>query len=176
LNENCVPTTYGMIRPWSRRDADSLATHANNRNVWINLRDGFPHPYTPEDARAFLAGVSRQKPVTFFAIATAREAIGGIGVSLGTDVHRRTAELGYWLAEPYWGRGIMTETVTAFTAFVFTRFDVVRIHAEPFATNRGSCRVLEKAGYMAEGRMRCNVLKDGKILDQWLYAMVKDGP
>lgn len=167
-----INTSFGMIRYWSIHDADALAKYANNRKIWINLRDGFPFPYTIEHAREFLAMVAQQNPVTFFAIATPEEVIGGIGLTINTDVHRFTAELGYWLAEPYWGKGIMSESVTQFVGFAFEHFGLVRIYAEPYATNAASCRVLQKAGFELEGRMRSSVIKDGQILDQFLYAKI----
>lgn len=117
--------------------------------------------------------VGRQNPTTFFAIATQEEAIGGIGISLNQDVHRLTAEMGYWLGEPYWGKGLMTEAVAKFTEYAFECFHLVRIYAEPYASNPNSCRVLEKAGYVLEGRLRSSVIKDGQILDQFLYARIK---
>ena len=170
MEEKTITTSYGMIRPWKDRDVSALVKYANNRNVWINMRDGFPFPYTQESARAFLEVVSRQDPVTFYAIATPHEAIGGIGITVNADVHRLTAEMGYWLGEPYWGKGIMTETVTRFSEYVFAQLGLVRIYAEPYAGNPSSCRVLEKAGYVLEGRVRCNVIKDGQIMDQLIYA------
>jgi len=168
-----IATTFGMIRPWSSQDVDALVKYANNRKIWINMRDGFPYPYTREHARSFLEGASSQSPVTFCAIATPQEAIGGIGIGIKEDVHRLTAELGYWLGEPYWGQGIMTETVIKFTEYAFEEFGLVRIYAEPYAHNEASSRVLEKAGFALEGRMRCNVIKDGKIIDQLLYAKIR---
>lgn len=174
MSNHTIPTTFGSLRPWTVDDKPSLVRYANNRKVWLNLTDGFPHPYTDASADAFLDMVGRQEPVTFFAIATVEEAIGGIGVSIGSDIHRRTAELGYWLAEPFWGRGIASEAVAAFTTYAFDRFDLVRIHADPFAGNLASCRVLEKAGFVAEGLMRANVIKDGVFLDQWMYAKVRE--
>ena len=171
-----VITNFGSIRPWSEADVPALAEYANNRKVWLNLRDGFPHPYSAENAQAFLAMVGRQDPVTFFAIATAEEAIGAIGISLHQDVHRLTAEMGYWLAEPFWGKGIMSEAVAKFTTFAFANFPLVRIYAEPYATNAASCRVLERAGYTLEGRKRSSVIKDGQILDQLLYARIQATP
>jgi ribosomal-protein-alanine N-acetyltransferase len=169
-----IVTSYGAIRLWEESDVDALAKYANNRNVWLNLRDGFPYPYTRKDAQSFLQSVSRQNPVTFYAIATPEEAIGGIGITLNKDVHRLTAEMGYWLGEPYWGRGIMTETVTKFTDYVFEYFGLVRVYAEPYAHNARSCRVLEKSGFVLEGRMRSSAIKDGQITDQFLYARVKN--
>ncbi|MBK6313047.1 MAG: GNAT family N-acetyltransferase [Blastocatellia bacterium] len=173
MNSNSIPTSFGSLRPWSACDKPSLVRYANNRKVWLNLRDSFPHPYTEASADAFLTMVGRQNPVTFFAMATVEEAVGGIGVSLGSDVHRLTAELGYWLAEPFWGRGIVSEAIAAFTEYTFDRFGLVRIHAEPYANNLASCRVLEKAGYIAEGRMRSSAIKDGVLVDQWMYAAVR---
>lgn len=167
-------TSFGSIRPYSSSDAEALAHYANNRKVWLNLRDGFPHPYTLENAHSFLTSVSQQNPTTFYAIASAQEAIGGIGISLNQDVHRLTAELGYWLGEPFWCKGIMTEAVTAFTSYCFEQFNLLRIYAEPYANNLASSRVLEKAGFVLEGRMRCSVIKDGLVTDQLLFAKIKN--
>jgi ribosomal-protein-alanine N-acetyltransferase len=161
------------IRPWRLDDAESLVKHANNRKVWIALRDIFPHPYTIEDANTFLKSVINSEPVTLFCVEANGAAVGGIGIRIGTDVHRRTAELGYWLGEEFWRRGIMTEAVAAFTDFCFENFQLRRIHAEPFANNPASARVLEKAGFTVEGRLKNNVLKDGELLDSLLYARTK---
>ena len=169
-----IATSYGSIRPWNADDVPALVKHADNRNVSMRMRDAFPYPYTAADANAFLGIVARQTPVTFFAVATPDEAIGAIGLTLNADVHRLTAEMGYWLAEPYWGRGIMTETARVFSDFAFETFGLVRIYAEPYEGNTASCRVLEKAGFALEGRMRRNVIKDGRILDQYLYAKIRE--
>ena len=161
------------IRPWRLDDAESLARHANNRKVWIALRDLFPHPYTIEDAHTFLKSVINSEPVTLFCIEVNKAAVGGIGIRIGTDVHRQTAELGYWLSQEFWRRGIMSEAVGAFTEFCFEHFQLRRIFAEPFANNAASARVLEKAGFVLEGRLKNNVLKDGKLLDSLLYARTR---
>jgi len=161
------------VRPWRLEDAESLARHANNRNVWIALRDFFPHPYTIEDAHTFLKSVISSEPVTLFCLEANGAAVGGIGIRIGADVHRQTAELGYWLSQEFWGRGIMTEAVADFTDFCFKEFQLRRIYAEPFANNPASARVLEKAGFIFEGRLKNNVLKDGKLLDSLLYARTK---
>ena len=161
------------IRPWRADDAASLQRHANNRKIWLNVRDIFPHPYTLANAHFFLDLMARETPRATFAIANESEAIGCIGLRLGADVHRRTAELGYWLGEPFWGRGIMTEAVRALTAWAFPHFDLVRIYAEPFANNAASIRLLEKASFTCEGRLRAHVLKDGQILDAFLYAKLR---
>jgi len=162
-----------LIRSWRQQDAPAIAKYANNRKIWLNLRDGFPHPYTLDDANRFIANAAAKRPETFFAIASSKEAIGSIGLSLGQDVHRYTAELGYWLAEPYWNRGIMTGAIRALTDYAFEKFELVRIYAEPYASNPASSRVLEKAGFQYEGRLKRSVCKDGKILDQLMYARTR---
>lgn len=148
--------------------------HANDREVWINLRDRFPHPYTTADARAWLQFVEQTVPQTSFAIAVETEAVGGIGIILNDDVFRRSAEIGYWLGRQYWGRGIATAAVRATTAWAFASFDLRRIYAGVFDGNPASARVLEKAGYTLEGRLRRSVFKDGKTLDQLLYAETRE--
>ncbi len=164
-----------MIRDWRKDDAASIARYANNRNIAMWLRDRFPYPYTIYDAEGFLAAVARQNPRVSFAIATRYEAIGGIGLDMGADVYRFTAELGYWLGEPFWGRGIMSQAVAEFAAWAFKHIELYRMYANVFATNGASARVLEKAGFECEGRLRASVFKNGQILDQLLFAKVKDG-
>lgn len=163
-----------VIRPWAIDDAAAIQRYANNRNIWINLRDIFPHPYRLEDAHVFLSFVLKEDRRTTFAIATESEAIGCLSLRLGSDVHRKTAELGYWLGEPFWGRGIMTEAVAEVTGWAFDAFDLQRIFAQPFADNTASIRVLEKAGFVCEGRLRANVFKDGKVIDSFMYACVRE--
>ena len=164
-----------MIRDWRIDDAPSVTNYANNRKIWINLRDGFPYPYQLSDAENFLSKVAQQNPRTVFAIANDKETIGSIGLMLGEDVHRFTAEMGYWLAEPFWNKGIMSGVVSQFTVFSFDKFELNRLFAEPYIVNTASVRVLEKAGFVLEGTLRANVFKDGKVLDQFLYAKIRDG-
>ena len=161
------------IRPWQPDDADSLVKNANNRKVWLALRDVFPHPYAIQHAHDFLQRAISEQPTTNFCIEVEGAAVGGIGVHLGRDVHRHTAEVGYWLAEELWGRGIMTEAVAAFADFCFQNFRLRRLYAEPFASNSASARVLEKAGFIFEGRLKNNVIKDGQLLDSLVYARTK---
>jgi len=164
-----------IIRRWNPDDAEALVKYADNPKIAINLRDGFPSPYTMNDAVEFLSIVTASKPATIFAIATRSEAIGGIGLTIEKDVHRLTAELGYWLAEAYWGNGIMTSAVMAITDMAFEQFGLNRVYAEPYISNHASARVLEKAGFQLEGRLRANVIKNGQVLDQLLYSKVKKG-
>ena len=162
------------VRSWEWRDRDSIVRHANNRNVWINLRDRFPHPYTVNDARRWLDMVVGQKPATNFAIDVAGEAVGGIGFTVQYDVARRSAEIGYWLGEDFWGRGIATEALIAVTDHAFSNYDVCRLYAHVFDWNRASARVLEKAGYKFEGRLKKSVTKDGQTIDQLMYAVIRE--
>jgi len=163
-----------IIRSWRKADAEPLQRYADNRKIWLNLRDIFPHPYTLEDARWWVAHASQQEPECSFTIATADEPIGGIGLVLGEDVNRFCAELGYWLAEPFWGRGITTDAVRTFTEWGFEHFTLNRIFATPFADNVASERVLEKAGYVCEGVLKNAVIKDGVVRDQGMYARLSD--
>jgi ribosomal-protein-alanine N-acetyltransferase len=162
--------TQCTIRPWLASDAVSLQRHANNRQVSLQLRDRFPFPYEMEQARTFLGWISKQASPTVWAIDVEGEAVGGIGIELHKDVERVSAEIGYWLGEAFWGRGIGTEALVAVTAESFKRFEITRLYAVPFADHLASVRVLEKAGYVREGHLRQSAIKDGKIRDQLLFA------
>ena len=161
-----------VVRSWRASDAESLARYANNRNIWINLRDAFPHPYTLHDARDFIRAIRSRSPETTFAITVQDEAVGSIGFVLHHDVERVSAEIGYWLAEPFWGRGIITEALAAVTAYAMQHYGLTRIYAVPFAWNAASCRVLEKAGYVLEARLRHSAIKNGELTDQMQYAFI----
>ena len=160
------------VRSWLVSDVDALARHANNRKIWINLRDLFPHPYTERDAQEYIRGVRQRTPETSFAIAVQDQAVGGIGFVLHQDVERVSAEIGYWLGEPYWGHGITTEALAAVTRYAIDTHHLTRVYAVPFAGNTASCRVLEKAGYVLEGRLRRSCIKNGQVTDQMQYAFV----
>ncbi|MGE5800096.1 MAG: GNAT family N-acetyltransferase [Syntrophaceae bacterium] len=166
--------TQAVIRSWRPEDIPSLVRHANNRRVWRNLKDRFPHPYTPADGEQWIRQATDATPETHFAIAIGGEAVGGIGLDLQCDVFRRSAEIGIWLGEAYWGRGIATEAVRALTEYGLTQFDLCRIFAGVFEWNPASMRLLEKAGYSLEGCLRKSVTKDGQTIDQMLYAIVRD--
>jgi RimJ/RimL family protein N-acetyltransferase len=161
------------VREFRSDDVAGLVQHANNENVARNLEDRFPHPYTRQDAETWLAHIAEQDRPTQFAIATAKEVIGGIGFRLREDVYRCTAELGYWLSEDYWGRGICTRAVQAFSPWIFESFPLERIESRVFETNSASCRVLEKAGFTYEGRLRHSVLKINMLMDQVVYAILR---
>jgi len=166
------------IRSWQEEDAGALPRFANNRNIARNLRDLFPSPYTVKHAQEFIGAALQQCPETHFAIEVDGEAVGGIGVRLRDDIERYVAELGYWLGEPFWGRGIASEAVVAITQFAVKEFNLQRIEAGVFEWNPASARVLEKAGYELEATLRRSAFKAGQVIDRWLYAFVPeaDGP
>ena len=161
------------LRNWRVGDEPSLVHHANNRKIWRNVRDRFPHPYRLEDAVWWISFANSERPVVNFAIDVEGAAVGGIGLILRDDVYRLSAEIGYWLGEEYWGRGIASRAARALTDYAFEQFGLCRIYAEVFEWNPASMRVLEKAGYQFEGRLRKSVVKDGQIIDACIYAAVR---
>jgi ribosomal-protein-alanine N-acetyltransferase len=169
-----LQTTTCLIRSWRKTDLHSLVRFANNPAVARNLRDGFPSPYTLRDAEQWLTMMACQGTESQFAVDLHGEAIGGIGITIGQDVHHIDAELGYWLGEPWWGKGIMTGAINAFVPYVFRSFPLERVHAHVFAWNGASSRVLEKNGFVLEGRLRKAVMKQGTIMDMMLYARLRD--
>jgi len=164
------------LREWNTGDAPDLAVAINNKKILDNLRDGIPYPYTEKDAAEFIAAtLSAEKDAQYtFAICLDDKAIGCIGVFRKDNVHRYTAEMGYYIAEPYWGIGIMTEAVRQMCAYIFENTDIVRIFAEPYAHNNASCRVLEKAGFQYEGILRQNAFKNGQSADMKMYAIISE--
>jgi ribosomal-protein-alanine N-acetyltransferase len=163
-----------MLRPWSPGDAESLVRHANNVRVARNLRDAFPYPYTLGDARTWLEMVGKNREDLILAVEVEGEAAGGIGIHAMKDVYRYNGEIGYWLAEKYWGRGIMTEAVGTMVEYAFTRTRWLRLFATIFQHNRSSMRVLEKNGFSLEAVHKKAVMKEGVLLDEYLFALLKE--
>jgi [ribosomal protein S5]-alanine N-acetyltransferase len=162
-----------VVRDWTVGDNTSLVRFANNRNVWRNLTHRFPHPYTDADADSWLASLGKKSRSTHWAIEVGGKVAGGIGVELGEGVHARSGRLGYWLGQPYWGRGIMTAAVRATSDHVFASFGLARLEASVFEWNPASMRVLEKCGFVREGVLKRSVLKDGQLIDAVLYARIR---
>lgn len=164
------------IREWRLEDKNDLATMLNNKNILNNLRDGLPYPYTINDAEEYItAMLSADKTKIFaFAIVVNDIVVGSIGVFRCDNIHSLTAEMGYYIGEPYWGKGLGTSAVKQICKFIFEHTNIIRIFAEPFAYNIASCRVLEKAGFQLEGILHSNAVKNGKILDMKMYALIKD--
>lgn len=167
--------TICRIRKWELTDAGDLAAALSNKKVQDDLRDGLPYPYTEQDAKEYISlMLTADENNTFaFAVTIDGKVIGSIGAFRQDNIHRQSAELGYYIAEEYWGKGIMTEAVKQLCDHVFTHTDIIRIYAEPFAYNIGSCRVLEKAGFQCEGTLRGNAVKHGRVLDMKLYSKLK---
>jgi [ribosomal protein S5]-alanine N-acetyltransferase len=163
-----------LLREWCRGDEPSLVRHANNRHIWANLRDSFPFPYTIADAKSWIRLASTQALNQVFAIDVGGFAVGAIGLRPGDDISRLSAEIGYWLGEEHWNRGIATEAVKAVTEYGFQTLGMARIHASVFASNAASMKVLEKAGYAREGVLKSSAFKDRQLIDQVLFARVRE--
>lgn len=164
------------IREWKLEDAEDLAAVISDKDVQDNLRDGIPYPYTREDAEEFISAMlsADRNKVFAFAITADEKVAGSIAVFRQENIHSRTGELGYYLAQDYWGKGLMPEAVKQICDYVFCNTDMIRIFAEPFAQNIRSCRVLEKAGFQYEGTLRCNAVKNGLVMDMKMYARLRD--
>jgi len=162
-----------IIRPWTITDVASLTAHANNLNIWNNLRNYFPHPYTEEHARAWIENAEKENPMINFAIDVDGEAIGGIGLIFNTDIYVLSAEMGYWIGETHWGKGIATEAIRQLTEYCFYYFDIVRIYAEVFENNKASMRALEKNGYYLEGVRRKSVFKNNALMDDYIWVKLR---
>jgi len=166
--EKCV------VREWAQSDKDALVRFANNRNVWRNLTHKFPHPYTAADADWWLTFVAQMPEPTHWAVEVDGLCVGGIGVTRGDGTFVKSGLFGYWLAEPYWGRGIMSTAVKPVSRHVMSHFGLARLEAPVFAWNPASMRVLEKSGFVREGVLRASVFKDGRLIDSVLYALVDE--
>ncbi len=163
------------IRKWKLSDAADLAAALSNKKIQDNLRDGLPYPYTEQDGLDYISAMldADENDTFAFAITVNGKVIGSIGAFRQTNIHRQTAEMGYYIAEDYWGKGIMTEAVKQICRYVFHNSDIIRIFAKPFAYNIASCRVLEKAGFQYEGTLRSNAVKNGNVLDMQLFSLLK---
>jgi [ribosomal protein S5]-alanine N-acetyltransferase len=159
------------LRAWKKDDVKSLAKYANNWNIAKNMTDGFPFPYTEETARNFIEMTQEYIPNRFFAIVVNDEAVGGIGIHPQTDIQRKNAELGYWLAEEFWGNGIIYRAIFQINEYAFENFDINRIFARPFATNLASQKVLQKAGFKFECKFEKTLIKNDELIDEMFFSM-----
>ena len=164
------------IRPWQKEDAADLSAALNNPKVLENLRDGLPYPYTEADALDYITAMLSADPNdTFaFAITVDGKVVGSIGAFRQQNIHSQTAEMGYYVAEPYWGKGVGTEAVRQTCKYVFEHTNILRIFAEPFSFNKGSRRILEKNGFVFEGILRQNAVKNGRVIDMTMYSLLKE--
>lgn len=164
-----------IIREWRIEDKNDLALMLNNKNILDNLRDGLPYPYTTSDAEEYIAAMLSADKTKIFAYAITVDdvVIGSIGVFRCDNIHYRTAEMGYYIGEQYWGKGFGTSAVKQACEYIFENTDIIRIFADPFSHNIGSCRILEKAGFQFEGILHSNAVKNGEIIDMKMYALIK---
>jgi ribosomal-protein-alanine N-acetyltransferase len=162
------------LRKWELSDAEDVAYYANNHNISSFLRNGFPHPYTVADAVSYIHSFKEDDPSRICrAIVMDGRAAGSIGVFMQADVYEKSAEIGYWLGEPFWNQGIMTDAIRRMCAIAFKRLPIIRIYAEPFAHNKASRHALEKAGFVLEGILKDSIFKNGHIYDSCIYALLK---
>lgn len=162
------------LRKWAISDLDNLVKYANNWNIAKNMTNKFPYPYTESDGKAFITFALKDNPIHIFAIEINGEAVGGIGIHPETDIFIKNAELGYWLAESFWGQNIITKAVKQIIEFGFSTFDIDRIYARPFGTNIASQKILEKNNFKLEGRYDKILYKNGAYLDELVYAIRRE--
>ncbi len=162
------------IRAWRSDDAEELSRLLNNKKILDNLRDGLPYPYTADDARDYINVMlnADKNSVFAFAVVYNGEVVGSVGIFRQSNIHFKTAELGYYIGENFWNKGIATAAVKLACGYVFENSDIIRIYAEPFVRNKASCRVLEKAGFVCEGTLRANAVKNGVVEDMKMYSIL----
>lgn len=158
------------LRPWQLADLDNLVKYANNAAIARFMTDQFPHPYTPEHGKIFIEFATSNPTAKIFAIEVNGEVVGGIGIHPQTDIYRKNAEMGYWLGEPFWGKGIITQAIGQIVDFAFNNLNIDRVFARPFGSNKASQRVLEKAGFSLEARFSKTFFKNGNYEDELIYA------
>lgn len=181
-NQNKISFTYIysvidlgniIIRNWQEKDSKSLSKNANNKKIWDNLRDEFPYPYTELAAKEWIKIANQDNPLTNFAIEYKGKAVGGIGIIKQTDVFRKNAEIGYWVGEKYWNKGIASKALKAMIEYTFENFDIIRLFAHVFDTNIASKRVLKKCGFIEEARLKNVIIKNNEIQDCLIFSILK---
>lgn len=165
---------YFSLRPWTPNDLESLVKYANNKKIAMFMTDKFPHPYTIEKGKEFIEFAIKETPPYILAIDIKGEAIGGIGIHPQSDIHCKNAELGYWLGEPFWGNGIISNAIIQIVDYSFMNLDITRIFARPFGTNIASQRVLEKTGFKLEARFEKSLFKNGEFIDELVFAIRRE--
>lgn len=164
------------VRPWKIEEVPALALLANNINIWNNVRNRLPHPYTIKDAEEWITGRLAEDPVTNFAIEADNVPVGSIGFILKEDVYAKNIEIGYFLGEEYWGKGIVTLAVKQLVEKLIEEFSPARIYAAVYENNIGSMRVLEKNGFLLEAIHRKAVFKNNVLLDEYLWVkLIQNG-
>ena len=163
-----------IIRPWKNTDIDSLVKHANNSKIAKFMMNTFPHPYTRDVGEKFIEFANSEEPIHIFAIEVDGEAVGGIGIHPKTDIHEKNAEIGYWLAEPFWGNGIVSKSIKQMVNFAFRTYNIDRVYALTFGTNKSSQIVLEKNNFTLEAKLKNVVFKNNKFIDEYIYGIRRE--
>jgi len=158
------------LREWKKSDAEELAKIANNKKIWDNVRDRLPYPYTKKDAKEWLSLVRQQERTTTFCVEADGAMAGSVGFTMKEDVYRKSVEIGYFIAEKFWGKGIATEAIRQLVEYIEKNFDVVRIYAEVFEYNKASMKVLEKNGFYLECIRKKAAIKNNVILDDYVWV------
>ncbi|MBC8153478.1 MAG: GNAT family N-acetyltransferase [Bacteroidetes bacterium] len=166
--------TTCRLRPWREGDEEALSRHASNRSIWNNVRDFFPFPYTPRDASSWVRTNKAYLQPNNLAVEIEGQAVGNVGFTVKDDIYRFNAEIGYWLSEPFWGRGVMSEAVPVMVDYMFKSFQINRIYACVLEGNVGSMRVLDQAGFRAEAILRKATVKNNQYLDEHIYALLRE--
>lgn len=169
-----IPFDKYCFRSFEDNDAEAIVKHANNREVSKYMRDSFPYPYSKTNAVRWIDFVKKNYFTLSFALADETELIGGIGAMPQTDVHRFSAEVGFWLGQSHWNKGIIKKALPLFCNYIFTNFDFNRLTANVFQGNEASKKVLEKNGFVLEGTLRKNVFKENKFVDHFIYGLLKE--
>jgi RimJ/RimL family protein N-acetyltransferase len=162
------------IRPWKNEDAKQLSIAANNQNIGNMLRDGFPFPYTEKDAEEWIVMNEDKEEPNNFAVIAEGQIVGGIGFLQKENIYRKTAEIGYWLDENYWNKGITTEAVRLLVSYIFLNLDIDRIYSEVFSNNPSSMKVAEKNGFHLEAVHRKAIIKNNQVLDAYVWVKFRD--
>lgn len=162
------------VRTYKESDKFNLTRVADNKNVWDNLRDSFPYPYHIQDAEEFIERCRKEEPQRTFAIEYEEKCIGSIGLVLQSDIYRKSAEIGYFIGEPYWGKGIASKAVEVVLKYGFEQLDLIRIFCGIFDFNKASMRVVEKCGFELESIARKAIIKNGKIHDEYRYVKLRE--
>ena len=164
--------TQYTLRTWQTDDIPSLAENANNINIWNNVRDYFPHPYTQKDAEEFISFVLQKPNTEDFVIEVNNKAVGGIGFVPQHDIERLNAEIGYWLSEKHWHKGIMPNAIKDAVEYIFANTEIIRLFATVYDFNKASMRVLEKAGFQKLTVLSKAAIKNGRLIDMHYYELL----
>ncbi len=162
-----------LLRPWHIDDLETLVSIANNPNIAQYMADIFPHPYTHEKGKAFIEFATTNPTACIFAITIDQQPVGSIGLHLQSDILRKNAEIGYWLAEEHWGKGIVPDAIKQIVKYGFENLDIVRIFARIYGTNIPSQKVVEKCHFKLEGKYEKTIFKNNEFLDELIYAIRK---